>query len=121
LLPRATPALDAIDAALGLEVDAASGAIAAKEGKVVVITKAGVAAMTLAAPVAGLPTAGGDDGKVLRVVSATAQAHTITTPAAKINGASAIATFAAAIGNGITFVAYNGVWYVSGSTGITLS
>src|SRR4051812_49252056 len=78
------------------EIDLVSGAIAIKKG-LVIITKAGVAAMTLALPVAGAQSAGGDDGKVLRIISATAQAHTVTTPVAGLNGASTIATFAAAI------------------------
>lgn len=102
------------------EIDLVSGAIAVKKG-LVIITKAGVAAMTLALPVAGAQSAGGDDGKMLRIISATAQAHTVTTPAAGYNAASTIATFAAAIGNGILLVAKNGTWLVAQSLGITLS
>jgi len=104
-------ALDALDAALGVEVDAASGAIAIKEGTVL-ITKGSAAAMTLAAPTAGLPSAGtpGDDGKVLRIVGTTAFAHTVTAPANKINGTKHLFTFANA-GDSCILVAYNGVWY----------
>ena len=85
------------------------------------IATAGVDATTLATPVAGAPSAGGNDGLEITIVSTTANAHTVTTAANKINGSKHIATFAAAVGNFITFVAYNGVWYVLASTGITLS
>lgn len=111
---------DALDAALGVEVESASGAMGIKEGSAV-ITKSTAAALTLVAPTAGLPAAGGDDGKILRIVSTTAAAHTVTTPSNKINGASHIATFAAAIGNFQELIAYNGVWYALASAGITLS
>ena len=111
---------DAIDLALGVEVESANGAIGIKEGTAV-ITKGTAAALTLVAPTAGLPAAGGDYGKALRIVSTTAAAHTVTTPSNKINGASHIATFAAAIGNFQVLFAYNGVWYALASAGITLS
>ncbi len=113
-------ALDALDAWKAVEVDAASGAIASKEGSVF-ITKAGVAVMTLPLPTAGLPSAGGDDGRELTIITTGAYAHTVTTPAGGLNGASHIATFAAAVGNNIKLKAYNAVWYVESSIGITLS
>lgn len=90
-----------------MQVMSADGAINIKEG-IVHITKAGVCAMTLAAPVAA-----DDDGKVLWVFSATAQAHTLTI-ANGLRGAGAgadVGTFTAAIGNGIGLYAYNGAWY----------
>lgn len=109
-----------IDTKYAIEVEAASGAIAVKEG-FSVITKAGVAAMTLAAPTAGLPAAAGDDGKVLTIVSTTANAHTVTTPSNKVNGASTTLTFGAAVANFVQVMAYGGVWYVLGKTGVTVS
>lgn len=96
---------------------AADGAISAKQG-VVVITKATAAALTLAAP-----TATTDDGKVLRIVSSTAAAHTVTQTTPGFNGGttgSDVATYGAAIGNAMEIVAYNGVWLVSNLTGVTL-
>jgi hypothetical protein len=97
----------------------------------VFVTRAGVDAMTLATPKAGVYQTGAktiqslgdpaDDGKELLVYSTTAQAHTITTAANKINGSLHIATFAAAVGNYIRFKAFNGIWYVLDSKGITLS
>jgi hypothetical protein len=97
---------------------------------VVMITSAGVNAMTLALPKAGvygqvpsLSSLGepADDGKRLLVMATTPQLHTITTPTNGINGSKHIATWAAAIGNFIEFIAYNGVWYVTGNIGVTLT
>jgi len=107
--------LDTIDAFLSsltaLEVDAASGAIAIKEGTVL-ITKSTAAAMTLAAPVSGARASGGDNSKKLKIIAGTAQAHAVTTPSNKINGADDTVTFAA-VGDWVEFVAYNGVWYAT--------
>ena len=101
------------------QVLAADGAITIKNG-FVIITKAGVCAMTLAAPIAGT-----DDGKWLAIDSTTAQAHTLTI-ANGLRGAGAsadVGTFTAAIGNGIELYAYNGAWYpVPGSnTNVTFA
>ena len=107
--------LDAIDGFLssmaGFEADSASGAIAIKEG-VALITKTTAAAMTLAAPQPGSRASGGDDGKRLKIIAGTAHAHTVTTPANKINAADDTITFAA-VGDWVEFVAYNGVWYAT--------
>ena len=110
----------AINGSKSVEVDAASGAIALKEGTVV-ITKAGIAAMTLAAPTAGAQTAGGDDNKKLTILSTTAFAHTITTPANGLNGSLHICTFAANVGSAIELIAYNGAWYMVNDIGATLT
>lgn len=109
-----------IDTKYALEVESASGAVAIKEG-FSIITKGSIAAMTLAAPTAGLPGAGGDDGKVLTITSTTAFAHTVTTPSNKVNGASTTLTFGAAVANFVQLLAYGGVWYVLGKTGVTVS
>jgi hypothetical protein len=113
---------DSIDAALGFKAYSASGAIDIKEGTAV-LTKAGVGVMTLAAPTAGAPAAGGDDGKVLRVISATAQAHTLTQSSDGFNAGgsgSDVGTFGGAIGDGIVLVAYNAKWLVVSKTNVTL-
>lgn len=89
-------------------VASGDGAILARSGSVV-ITKGSAAALTLAAPVAGI-----DDGKRLTIVTATAFAHTVTNTSPGFNnlGASGdVATFTGAVGNGMEIVAYNGVWY----------
>src|SRR6185312_8502997 len=93
----------------------ATDAIPINAGTAIVTTN-GVDAMTLATP-----TAGTNDGLELTVISTGAHAHTVTTAANKINGADDTATFAAAAGNGFTFVAYNGIWYTKNLTGITLT
>jgi len=96
---------------------------------VVFVTYAGVDAMTLGTPVAGVyPGIGSndlgvpnDDGKRLLVYSTTAFAHTITTAAGKINGTDHIATFGGALGDFIELIAFNGIWYVLSQNGIVLS
>ena len=86
------------------------------------ITKAGVAAMTLADP-----TAGTHDGVRLTFIADTAQAHTLSNAAGSgFNGGGAsmdIGTFGGAIGDGIMVEAYNGKWYVvpGGNTNVTLA
>ena len=93
-----------------VSVASADGAISIKDGYVM-ITKAGVAALTLADP-----TATTDDGKELTVISTTANAHTVTI-AGGLNGAGSgadVGTFGAAAGNRFTVVAYNGKWWSSG-------
>jgi hypothetical protein len=112
--------LDSTDVVEVLTPYTAAGAIPVSSGTHS-INGSGALAMTLAAPVAGSRESGGDDGKKLHIVAGTAQAHTVTTPANKINGNKLTATFAAAVGNGIELVANNGVWMVRSSVGITLS
>lgn len=92
------------------QVGSADGAITIKDG-FVFLTKAGVAAMTLADP-----TAGTDDGKELTIIALTANAHTVTI-AGGLNGAGAgadVGTFGGAVGDRVSVVAYNGKWYSSG-------
>lgn len=96
----------------GLQVVAAAGptAIANTHGKVVV-TYAGVAALTLANPTAGSPANGGNDGQTLKIIDGSGHAHTVTTGANGINTTHHIATSGAAIGDSIELIAYNGAWY----------
>lgn len=98
-----------------------------------VITKAGVAALTLAAPKAGaqnwqniggfLKNNGGQDGTVLVITSSTLFAHTITATGLLGTGTASVnlATFAAFAGAGVVLLAYNGLWLVLSSTGVTFS
>jgi hypothetical protein len=96
----------------------ADGAIAVRSG-VVRVTKAGVAALTLADPVAA------DEGKVLIITSTTAQAHTIdNTAGSGFDGAGAagdFATLGGAIGDGLVLVAAATVWNVLVNKNATLS
>lgn len=85
----------------------------------VIITKATAAVMTLAAPAAGV-----DDGKIIRIVSTTAAAHTVTNTSPGFNGAGGsgdVATFGATIGNNLQLLAYNGVWLILSQVGITVA
>jgi hypothetical protein len=95
--------------AVQTEIDTTLGAIAILNGKVI-LNAAGALAMTLAAP-----TVTTDDFKVLKIVGITAQAHTVTTPANKLNGNKHIITYAA-VGDSVELMAYQGVWYILNST-----
>lgn len=97
-----------------------TGAIAVPvRDTMVVLDKAGVAVMTLAAPAAD------QDGMILYVTSTTAQAHTITATSLLADGASGsphtTATFAAYKGAGLVLVALQGLWQVRSNVGITIS
>lgn len=95
-----------------------NGAINPNTPATYVITKAGVLADTLAAP-----TATTDDGKIITITSATANAHTLTATGLLQTGSASVnlATFAAQPGAGLTLMAYQGKWNVLGSVGITFS
>jgi hypothetical protein len=89
----------------------------------VVLTKTGsLAAMTLALPTAGLPSATvpGNDGQTLRVVSTTAYAHTITTPTNGINGGHTVITFTGAY-DFVELTAYNGTWVFGATNNVTVT
>ena len=86
------------------------------------ITKAGVAAMTIADP-----TATTHDGVRLTFIATTAHAHTLSNAAGSgffsSGGATKdVATFGGAIGDGIVIEAYQGKWYIvpGGSLNATL-
>jgi hypothetical protein len=99
-----------------------NGAVDPHTPQVYMLNKAGVLALTLAAP-----TAGSDDGVLLRFISTTANAHTITTPAAgniqdgNNSGFNTVMTFNAHIGANCTLRAHNGTWYVLSEVGCALS
>lgn len=96
---------------------AASGAIVVQPG-LSLLTAAGVGVYTLVAPTLE------QNGMVMYIYSTTAQAHTITVTAGfgPAGGAARdLGTFAAAIGNGLTIVASNGLWVIVQNTGVTLS
>lgn len=97
----------------------ADGAITIKEGICrIAKTAAGVVAATLADP-----TATTDDYKRLTIISFQAQANTVTS-ASSFGGGGAgedVATFSGAIGDSLSLVAYQGVWYVTGTHQCTLT
>lgn len=120
--------IDIIDTALGVKVfDGSAGhvAIDIKEGTALLTKTGSGGSYTLAKPVAGLPSAStpGDDGKILRVVSTTAQAHTLTNSDPGFNaGGSAkdVGTFGGAVGDSVELLAYNAEWIVINSVNVTL-
>ena len=98
-----------------------SGAIAlpTQAFTTVVLSKAGVAAMTLVAPTKDI------DGFTLFITSTTAQAHTVTATSLINDGATGAphttATFAAFKGAGITLQAQSGLWQVRANNNVTVS
>lgn len=82
----------------------------------VFITTAGVDATTLATPTATV-----DDGKTATVVDTTGHAHTITTASNIIAPAHHLVTFGGTVGSFVTLRAFQGLWYVLASSGVTVS
>lgn len=90
------------------------GTITIRDG-VVYLSKASAAAITIAAPSTL------DNGKVVSVITKTAQAHVITSAVDGFNekGSSGTVTFTAAIGNKVILEAEGGHWYAAGN-GVTV-
>jgi hypothetical protein len=78
------------------------------------IITAGVDAVTLNAPIAGI-----NDGYEILIISTTANAHTVTSTGNLQTGTAGVnkATFPAQAGAAIWLVAFNGKWVVSGVNG----
>jgi hypothetical protein len=88
-----------------------------------ILTKGGAAAITLGAPVAGKPSAGGQDGFQIKFIAGSAQAHVVTNASPGFNGGGSskdVATFGGALGDQLSLEAYNGAWYIVSATNITL-
>lgn len=92
------------------------GTIAVRRSRYTLVCLA-VASADTALP---LPTQA-DNGKIIMIWSEFAHAHVITTPATGINGALHLATFGAALGNSVTFVARNASWWCLSNVGVVLS
>ena len=114
-LAAISAALSALDGIGNVQVKSADGAITITQGLVVITKSSTLAALTLAKPTAGLPSAGGNDGQVLRFISTTAKSHTVTTPTNGINGASTVITFTAAA-DYLELTAYGTSWYITNAT-----
>jgi hypothetical protein len=95
--------------------DTASPAISIKDG-VVLLTRVGVCACTLANPVATT-----DDFKRLVILATTAQIHTVAITGGFGNaGASKVkASFSGVVGDSLELMAYGGYWYVTGFHQVT--
>lgn len=108
---------DVVAAVRPVVVASANGAIAIAPSTVV-ITKASAANMTL-----GTPTTA-QNGTIIRIVAATAAAHTVTAATIGFNAGDAakdVATFGGAIGDNMTVMAYGGEWLVLNSVNVTLA
>ena len=97
------------------QVASANGAITIPNvgSKTVLLTKAGVAAMTL-----GTPTTA-QNGVRITFIATTANAHTVTCATIGFNAGNDgadVATFGGAIGDGFSIEAYGGEWYVQPGT-----
>ena len=107
-----------------LQAITANGALSVSSGNYVLTTKAGVIALTLTAPTAGV-----DDGMVISITSANgAYADTLTATSLLQNGGTAspytTATFgvtSAYIGGTLVLKAYNGFWFVVSAVGVALT
>jgi hypothetical protein len=98
-------------------------AISPYNGGNYIITTGSADAMTLAAPIAGALQNGGADNLQIAVVSNTAYAHTLTATGLLQTGAAGtgVLTFAAHAGAGFALRAYQGLWQLIGSIGITVT
>jgi hypothetical protein len=96
-----------------VEVCSADGAIASVAGGHVHITKAGVCALTLAAPYG--------DGAELVITSETANAHTVTIPtaAAGMGASGDVGTFGGAVSDSTTLVSRSGKWWIASTRNVT--
>jgi hypothetical protein len=85
------------------------------------IETAGVDACTLAQPVAGAPSAGGNDGLEITIIDNSGHAHTVTCSAGGITPSHHLITFNGTQGSFVTLVARNGYWIPVQSSGVTIS
>lgn len=85
------------------------------------IETAGVDATTLATPVAGAPSAGGNDGLEITIIDNSGHAHTVTCSAGVITPSHHLITFNGTQGSFVTLVARNGKWLPVQSSGVTIS
>jgi len=85
------------------------------------VLKTGAAsAMTLALPLPGSQLNGGQDFATMQIVALDAHAYTVTVPSAFNGGSDTVATFGGTAGDSMQLLAYDGVWYVTNLTGVTL-
>jgi len=101
-----------------IQLAAVDGAITI-EAATVVFTKAGIAAMTLAAPSAA------QNGLTINFTSATANAHTVTATGllqdGVTGGAKDVAAFEAFAGASLTLMAYEAKWHVISKNACTIT
>ena len=113
-----TPIYDSSNGGRVAAVYSTSGAMVIRAG-LHLITKVGVAALTLADP-----TSGTHDGLVMRIQSTTASAHTVDNSAGSGfnagGAASDVGTFSGVKGDGMEVTAYSGKWFANYLRNVTL-
>lgn len=115
--PAGTFTVSAIEAVDDLTAD---GAVTVANKTAYMITSVG--ALTRLGSTLGTPTVTTHDGYTISITSTTAAAHVIGFAAGKVNGGTLNAmTFGGAIGDSISLVAYQGVWYTTAVNNVTLS
>jgi hypothetical protein len=89
---------------------------ARSSSRTIFITKAGVCAMTIDNPPLLM------NGATLKLVSTTANAHTLTYTAGFGGGTTSrdVATWGGAINDSLTLEAYNGVWWISSTRNVSV-
>lgn len=101
-----------------ITVKSSDGAVTVADG-IIVITKAGVCALTLAAPTLA------QNGIYLNFISTTANAHTLTATGLVQDGTTGgphdLITFAAFAGAGVMLLAYGQKWCVVANNNVTVS
>jgi len=116
-------AVNALPEGSQVTLSGAADAISPNKAGLYHVSRAGVDAMTLAAPNSGDQATGGDDGKEIQLISTTANAHTLTATGLLQTGSASVnvATFAAFAGAGLRLRAFAGKWQVLQQVGITFS
>jgi hypothetical protein len=75
----------------------------------------------LATPVAGQQPYTGDDGKCITIIDNAGKAHTVQTAVNKIVNNKRTLTWNGTVGSFVELQAWNGIWYVLASSGVTVS
>jgi hypothetical protein len=112
VVPRGTVTSQSFGVSGAITGPGGVGTVPTSDVAIIYLTKAGVGAMTLAAPAI-------DQQNTLVFISTTAQAHTITM--AGNAAATDVATFGGAVGNSCTMKASNGVWACVAQNGVTVA
>lgn len=94
-----------------------NGAISSAPGVIIITKGSALGSSTLADP-----TTTTHDGYVLTIVAGTAYPHEVICNSGKVNGGTnVLMTFGGAVGDSITLVAYQGVWYSIANVNVTIS
>jgi hypothetical protein len=116
-----SPSINAFDAQYAVTPLAAATATLTYAPGLYPINYAGVCAITVTAPIAGLPSVGGNDGEEMTFIDTGGHAHTITFPANTIAPSHHLCTFGGTVGARFTVKAFSALGYVGTNSGVTVS